>query len=328
MRFLFDPAFWVRSLWLPTFVFLVHCTAGRFHDREHNQKLLERLDEFISQLEEQIAGAAPEPARVEMTKSLGRGELLREKVRGALSQIEREESRHAHPQETQARRMRTPGRNRFSYNAQVVVDAAQSVITAQEVVSDANDEHQLVPMMEAAKENLGLEAAQTLADCGYSSASQLAAAAERSSSGLYVPLPRHVQNSAKNPYHCSQFKWDSSRDVVICPQGASLKFHHQRSRSGQAVRLYRDCSVCARCPVRGQCTTDRHGRSIEITPSWQRLQEHRRRMEQEDSQALMRKRGAVIERVFAQIKGHWNFHRWQFKGLTNVRAQWDLLCTT
>ena len=51
-------------------------------------------------------------------------------------------------------------------------------------------------------------------------------------------------------------------------------------------------------------------------------------MEQEDSQALMRKRGAVIERVFAQIKGHWNFHRWQFKGLTNVRAQWDLLCTT
>ena len=31
MRALFDPVFWVRGLWFPALVFLVHYSAGRFH---------------------------------------------------------------------------------------------------------------------------------------------------------------------------------------------------------------------------------------------------------------------------------------------------------
>lgn len=35
MRSLFDPVLWVRGLWLPAVVFLVHYAAGRFHFYAH-----------------------------------------------------------------------------------------------------------------------------------------------------------------------------------------------------------------------------------------------------------------------------------------------------
>lgn len=224
--------------------------------------------------------------------------------------------------------MKTPGRNRFAYNAQVVVDAAQSVITASEVVSEQNDEHQLCAMMAAAQATTGQVATETVADTGYSTPSELAQAAAESTSTVYASLPVNVQNREQTPYHCSRFEWVPERDVVRCPQGRELKFHHRRQRGTLPVRVYRDQRVCADCPVRGQCTQDRHGRSIDIAPYWGALQEHRTRMETESARHWMRRRGSVIERIFGHIKAHWNFQRWSSRGLANARAQWSLLCST
>jgi transposase len=308
---------------------LAACSQWGRYDREHNALLVEKLDKLIDQLEKEIAQAlAEEPKRAQLNAELGQRQALRQKVRAALEQLEAGQARHAHPQEPEARRMKTPGRNRFAYNAQIVVDAAQSVIIAQEVVSDENDQRQLWPMMQAAEQTTGQVAAQTLADCGYSAPAQIAAAADQSTSTLYLPLPKNVQNQDKRPYHCSEFEWDAQRDVVICPQGRELKFHHLRRRSGQTLRLYRDVKACAGCPVRAQCTKDRHGRSIEIAPYWQRLNAHRQHMASEHSGKVFKQRGAVVERVFGHMKAHWGFNRWSVKGLINVRAQWDLLCST
>jgi len=152
------------------------------------------------------------------------------------------------------------------------------------VVSEANDERQLWPMMEAAEQSTGEFAKQTLADAGYSTPAQVAAAAENSTSTLYVPLARNVQNQRKSPITAAHLPRDAERDVVICRQGRELKFHHLRERCGQTIRLYRDHKACAGCPVRAQCTRDRHGRSIEIGPHWERVNLHRDHMAREESQ--------------------------------------------
>lgn len=307
---------------------LAACTQWGSYDREHNALLLERVEKAIDELEKEIAATADEPNRVELHEALGQRQVLREKVRNALQQIDSKQTRHAHPQEPQARRMKTPGKNRFAYNAQVVVDAAQAIVTAAEVVHEANDEQQLAPMMAAAKEVTGQEPLKTLADTGYSSAAQIAAAAEQSSTTVYMPLQRTMQNPEQRPFHCSNFQWDSQRDVVICPQGQALKLHHQRQRGGQAIRVYRGGAVCANCPVRGQCTTDRHGRSIDVGPHWHQVNAHREHMAKEESMTVFKQRGSIVERVFAHIKGHWGFNRWGAKGLANVQAQWGMLCST
>ncbi len=44
-------------------------------------------------------------------------------------------------------------------------------------------------------------------------------------------------------------------------------------------------------------------------------------------QALLRRRKAIIEPVFATIKQAMGFRRWTVRGLENVRTQWSLLCT-
>lgn len=309
---------------------LAACTQWGSYDREHNTLLLGRLEKVIDELEKEIEAApADQERRAELHQDLGKQQVLREKVRHALDQIEEEGRNHVHPQEPTARRMKTPGKNRFSYNAQAVVDGGkESIVTTADVVVDENDKGLLVPMMAQAKEVTGKEATRTLADNGYCSSAQIAAAAKESSSTLYVPLNRPMQNAEQRPFHCNNFHWDRERDVVVCPQGKDLKFHHERQRSGQKIRVYRDISACADCPVRAQCTKDRHGRSVDVGPHWQEITTHREHMATEESKEIFKQRASIIERVFAHIKGHWGFNRWTAKGLSHVRAQWQMLCAT
>ncbi len=53
------------------------------------------------------------------------------------------------------------------YNVQVAVDDKHALIVASEVVNDGNDTGQLHAMAQAAKEALGSEVLQALADVGY-----------------------------------------------------------------------------------------------------------------------------------------------------------------
>jgi hypothetical protein len=41
---------------------------------------------------------------------------------------------------------------------------------------------------------------------------------------------------------------------------------------------------------------------------------------------LLRKRKAIVEHVFGQIKEHQAFRRFSVRGLENVRTQWALMC--
>jgi len=60
------------------------------------------------------------------------------------------------------------------YNVQIAVDEKHHLIAAQEVVQDANDEKQLLPMCQATKEMLGPKIPEVVADTGYHSFEQLA----------------------------------------------------------------------------------------------------------------------------------------------------------
>jgi transposase len=61
------------------------------------------------------------------------------------------------------------------YNAQVVVDAAQQIIVAAAVTTNAADVGQLVPLTAQAEANVGARAATMLADAGYKSEANFAA---------------------------------------------------------------------------------------------------------------------------------------------------------
>jgi hypothetical protein len=97
---------------------------------------------------------------------------LCEQVRTALAQVDVRPEQIRAPLEPETARMACEGRNRFDYNAQVMVDAKAQIIVAQEITTAPNDAQQLVPMVCAAETNCQTDAAGaplTLADGRYAS---------------------------------------------------------------------------------------------------------------------------------------------------------------
>src|ERR1700674_4371598 len=76
-----------------------------------------------------------------------------------------------------------------AYNAQIAVDSTAQIIVAQDVTQSAVDSGQLVPMIDAAKTNLGRYPEQASADAGYCSEANLEALENRDIDG-YVATGR------------------------------------------------------------------------------------------------------------------------------------------
>lgn len=310
------------------------CATRRTCDREHLQKLLARLDAQMGEHEEAIVQAqAQEEARsapsAELPEALRQPARLREKVRAALAQLEQSGQRYCHLQEPEA--VRVPlqeGGNRFGYNAQAVVDAKAQIITAEGVLAQSNDLGLLVAMAEAAQANTGQPTAQVAADSGYCTLAQIGAA-QASGLELLLPLVAGMAPAGDEPYHCSRFSHEASRDVVICPQGRELTFRRERERKGdgQRVREYRSWQACRDCPVRSACTKAKRGRVIELSGHEAAVQRLRERMQTETAQSDYKQRAATVEPVFARLKQHGGFRRFTLRGLQGVQVQWSMLCS-
>ena len=115
--------------------------------------------------------------------------------------------------------------------------------------------------------------------------------------------------------------------MVICPQGERLEFERIKTNRGKrfAVRGYRGRKF-RDCPVRAQCSRNRQGRLIEITPYDAAVAKQRANRRDPQKQKLLRKREVIVEPVFGVIKQAWGFRRWTLRGLENVRTQWSMLC--
>ena len=137
-----------------------------------------------------------------------------EKSLQKLSQLDRE---HCHPGEPDARMVKSREGLGFGYNAQVVVDGASCLIVAEDVVNDESD---------AEAEKRGME--------------------------VLVPVPSKA--SSQGLFHRSQFRYDESDDVYVCPEGHSLGYEKTcwNSHKKYLVRVYR-CGSYQTCPVRHQC---------------------------------------------------------------------------
>ena len=103
----------------------------------------------------------------------------------------------------QARRMKVGDTNRYAYNAQAIADEKEKIIVACEATRQENDVGQLTPMMEQARQNLGVAATDTLtvADTGYGSGGDLQAAQDKQ---FKVLAPPPEGNPAKDKHYATQ----------------------------------------------------------------------------------------------------------------------------
>ena len=307
----------------------------RTFDAEGLRLLLERVEASISDLEAQNeAGEGAVLAR--LPKELAEDKALREQVQQAMEQLAgEEEQQRINLTDGDASLMKSRGGIVSGYNAQAMVSPLEPatsegtglVITAADVVCDANDNGQLTPMLEQAEAMTGDKAEATLADSGYHSGANLESCAQREQR---VIMPESQHKALEHPYHKDRFCYDEQTDSYTCPKGQILRFTRLKRTRGTLMRLYRACgAVCRVCPAFGVCTKDgRHGRGLEVGPHEAVLRRHRVWMSTEKAKESYKQRKQLPEPAFGILKEQQGARRFLLRGIVNVSAEWVLLATS
>ncbi len=314
---------------------IANASKYRTYDAAQLERLLERTEAAIGELEAQNEGGDdPPPPR--LPEQLAQAQGLREKVREALERVSEEEGlTRVNLTDEDAQLVKSRQGIVAGYNAQAMVSPLDSgnagvtgmLITAADVVNDADDHAQLIPMMEQAQNNTGGPAMVTLADAGYHSGANLHACAEREQQ---VIMPDAQEKALKQPYHKDHFKYDDATDTYTCPQGQILHFSCVKHRTGRLpMRVYRGSGVwCRGCPAFGVCTKEgRQGRALQIGSHEALLRSHRAWMATEEAKEQYQRRKTLPEPVFGILKEQQGARRFLLRTLTKVKAEWNLLAT-
>ena len=316
---------------------LVAIDGSRFkavNNRERNftrpklKKLMEKADRTIRKYLQELDEADEEEADIENPTA----EELREKIeklksrKGAYQELQQrlEESGESQISLTDpdARLMwRGAGSQpQVSYNVQISVDAKHKLIVDHEVTNACTDAEQLSPMAIRAKETLGVETLDVLADKGYYSSEQVATCSE---AGVmpYIPKPENSSNRREGLYAKDDFRYDPKTDCYVCPAGQVLTYRYRSHRAGRAIRYY-VTGACKTCPRKNQCTRNERGRKIWRWVDEAYLEAMARRVRAQPEKVKQRK--SLVEHPFGTMKQSMKQGDFLTRGITSVRTEMSL----
>ncbi|MDI4239559.1 transposase, partial [Bradyrhizobium sp. Arg237L] len=177
------------------------------------------------------------------------------RVKADLTELARSGQTQLSTTDADARLLAKSGQRVAGYNAQIAVDAKHKLIAADAVVNDGNDSGQLHPMALAAKEALGVETLQALADTGYYNGAQLKAC-EDDGIVAYVPQARRTDRlKAQGRFSHAEFSYVADADAYRCPAGELLTRTPSPKTNGGRIesRYVSRKAVCDGCSLRGRC---------------------------------------------------------------------------
>jgi transposase len=221
-----------------------------------------------------------------------------------------------------SRSMATSGRGSgvVGYNVQAAVETNHHLIVAHDVIQGGSDRAALAPMAEKAKEALGVDTLDVVADRGYFSSEQIL---ECSRADVTVTLPKPVTSGmkAKGQFGKQDFRYLADDDVYLCPAGQRLSFvSHKRQSGGPDLRRYATMG-CEACALKRRCTTG----TQRVVTRWEHehlVEDVQRRLD-ENPQA-MRQRRETVEHPFGTIKARMGATHFLMKRLKNVRTEMAL----
>ena len=146
---------------------VANASLNRSYDAEGLRGLLDRVERAIEDLEAQNE-AGEDTAAAHLPEELADKEVLREKVKQAMDDLANQE-RHKRINLTDRDARLMKGRQGIvGYNAQAMVSPVETagggtgmLVTAVDVVDEANDNAMLAPMMERAEETTGTKSQTT-----------------------------------------------------------------------------------------------------------------------------------------------------------------------
>src|SRR5215470_6849677 len=221
------------------------------------------IERYLSQLE--IADRQPESRENKLThlkKKIGRLKQEIERMKAAGEELAEAEDTQISRTDPDARSMQGTGKatGTVGYNVQCAVETKHHLIVAYDVTNAVNDRHQLSGMAQKAKDALGAEAIEVLADRGFHDSKELLAC-DQAGVKAYVPSFSTSNAKAEGRFDKQDFVYKADEDVYLCPAGERLTYRFTNEEDGKVMRNYwATATACSGCPLKEQCTTGRERR--------------------------------------------------------------------
>src|SRR6202140_3142745 len=153
-----------------------------------------------------------------------------------------------------SRSMATSGRGSgvVGYNVQVAVDTEHHLIVTHEVTNTGSDRAQLANIALQAKEVLGADHLDAVADRGYFNRPEILACEQ---ADITVTLPKPMTSGAKadGRFGKQDFVYLPTEDVYRCPAREKLTYRFANEEEGKTLRHYWT-TACRHCLLKSQCT--------------------------------------------------------------------------
>lgn len=221
-----------------------------------------------------------------------------------------------------ARAMATSGRGSgmVGYNVQSAVEGEHHLIVAHEVVMTGSDKQQLASIAGQARDAMGVETLDVLADRGYFSGEEILAC-EALGVTTFVPRPLTSGAKANGRFGKQDFVYLPHQDVYRCPAGAILPRHMTTVEKGMTLHRYWDRASCTGCRLKPQCTPSVERR----VTRWEHeavIDTLQTRMDLRPR--AMRERRSLVEHPFGTIKAWMGHTHFLMRRLPNVKAEISL----
>jgi transposase len=152
-----------------------------------------------------------------------------------------------------ARAMHSSSRIGIGYNIQIAVDTKHKLIAEQQVHNKVSDLGLLTETANAARENLGVDHIDVVADRGYYKIEDIENC-EAAGVTPYVPKPMRGSAVKNGFFTKEQFQYDADADVLTCPVGQKLEPKYKGKVRDNGTNIYVNRQACKACELRARCT--------------------------------------------------------------------------
>ena len=214
----------------------------------------DRLRRYLKQLDDADKNDTAPTARVEnLEEKIAAIKERRTRLEEHRAELEASGEDQISLTDPDARAMPSSNRIGVGYNIQIAVDTKHKLIAEQQVHNKVSDLGLLAETANAARENLGVDQIDVVADRGYYKIEDIE---DCEAAGVTPYVPKPLRGSAvKNGFFTKeQFHYDADADVLICPGGQKLTPKYKSKVRNNDTVIFVNRAACKACALRERCT--------------------------------------------------------------------------